>query len=108
MNNKPTITKQEMGERLYFLNQVIKDLKAQKNDELKPEIKELYELKSKVLLKLLTERQLSVRGKARTFQGLYIFRVNRTFVFHIPQNEEIKEAVREYVAGKIERRNSAS
>jgi hypothetical protein len=95
------ISKQQFGQRLYFLNRGIKETKAElqkkPNDEvLRQKVRELYSLKKKVLIKLLSEGHVKV-SFARTDNGeFYTFSINRIFSFHLPKKTEIKEAVRKH------------
>ena len=109
MDEKQTITRQELGERLYFLNRKIKELKEQEQDEaIKEQVDVLYELKTKVLLKLLEEGQGSAGTRGYAVRGFYSMRVNKMFSFHLPIAKEITKAVREHRARKKEGLHTAS
>ena len=108
MNEKLAISKKEMSERLYVLNQAIKDLTAQEQDDdtIKQRVEELYELKERVLIKLLTEGYIRVRNKRPLF-GCYVFRLNRTYTFHVLARKVSRELVREHGRKKIKRLNTS-
>ena len=95
------ISKQQFGERLYFLNRAIKDaqgeIKKNPNNELhKQKVKELYSLKTKVLLKLLSEGHISVGFTKIGNCDFYEFSLNKMFDFHMPKTNEVRRAVKKY------------
>ena len=97
----PVISKKQLGKRVYFINKAVKDLQAeiQKNPDnelLKQRVKELYSLKTKVLLKLLEEGHVSVSFAQIDGCDYYVFRVDRLYSFHMPRTVEVREAVKKY------------
>lgn len=93
--------KQQFGERLYFLNRAIKDAQAglqenPNNELLKQRVKELYSLKTKVLLKLLAEGHISVSYTQVDNCDFYTFKLNRMFSFHMPRTKEAREAIKKH------------
>ena len=109
MNEKRTITKQELGERLYFLNWKIKELKEQEQDKsIQKQVEKLYELKNKVLIKLLAEGRSSVGARGYAVRGFYSLRMNKTFSFHLPISKEITKAVHEHRTRKKKGIHTAS
>ena len=94
-------TKQQFGERLYFLNRSIKDAQSEAkekpdNNLLKQKVKELYSLKEKVLLKLLSEGHIAVGFSCENGCEFYVFDLNKTFAFHMPKRTEVRKAVKKY------------
>ena len=97
--NIPVVSKQVIGEHLYFLNRAIKDLQEQqKADGYDPQrrqkIKELYLLKENVIAKLLEEGHIAARRPEGA--GLYSFRLNKVFSFHVVQTKIIRGAIKQY------------
>lgn len=93
-----TVQKQYFGKRLYFLNKAVKQLQAEasqdeSNTELRERIRFLYELKTKVLLKLLSEGKVSAFELKVDGASWFSFQYNNMFAFHMPFTKEIRKAV---------------
>ena len=100
-----TISKGAMCHLLYCLNWHIKDLcqkaagsSPQDKEALLEEISPLWELKEKVLAKLIMEGHADIRGvqkNIRTKRKYYSIRMTRGFSFHLPM-KEFKEYLNEF------------
>ena len=95
------VTKYHFGEHLRFLNREIKSLEAQlqssPDDEfLSQRIRELYDLKEAVLLKLMFEHQVKVFDHYYNGIVCVSFKLNRIHTFHLTKTNAVRKALREY------------
>jgi len=101
--DKQTFPANEIGKQVYILNCHIHLLKQQeaqaeqdKKIDMRTKIKELNELKTKVLLKMVRDGHAQIKTiQMMKDKGVfYIVRVSREHSFHMPATKEAKRLLR--------------
>lgn len=107
---KKKIHKIELAKRLYFLNRYIGELIGQREkssdklslQNLNVEIKKLYCLKNKVMLKMIANGNAHICFIQKSQQrSYYVVRINSTYSFHLPLTRNIKRMFDEKTTEKI-------
>lgn len=109
MSKPLMVGKTKMGEWLTCLNYHIKDLRAksvamsdsEEKRQLQIFTQELYDLKERVLLKLLDEGHVHVRRQKGYGKEYYLFWLKRDYSYHCPGTKRLREVIRAYESGKI-------
>jgi len=102
-DEKIKIHKSEITKNIYYLNCYISELKKQKDEcadetfcnDIHAKKKELYLLKERVLIKLVSEGFAGIRQMQIGKKACYcVVRVNREIAFHLPVSNELSKLMR--------------